>query len=74
MWLKKENTNPTLTRQDIEAIADHDEYPPWLNVEQRPTEWADYLRHRTNAVNRLRARSLSNNPPSSAVGTWEPLP
>lgn len=66
---KLENEHSKLSIGDIEADADMDEFPPWLNVEHEK-EWRDYLRHRTNAVMSLRTHPISMEDPDPAAGKW----
>ena len=67
-----DNFHSGLNRQQIEADAVHDEFPPWLNVEEHPADWALYLRHRTSARFRLRAAGVVLTP-HAPTGGWEPL-
>jgi hypothetical protein len=53
---------PQVTRQQIEADAEHDEFPPWLDVEDNPSNWEIYLRLRTSAVFRLRRKGIVTTP------------
>jgi hypothetical protein len=66
------NFYSTLTRQQIENDADHNEFPPWLNVEEHPDEWALYLRLRTSAVFTLRGSGVMASPHPQTDG-WLPL-
>lgn len=67
-----DNFHSPLTRQQIEADAVHDEFPPWLNVEENPGDWALYLRHRTSARFRPRTAGVVATPHPPTDG-WETL-
>jgi len=58
------STFSRLTIEEIENDADHDEFPPWANVERDRREWEVYLRLRTTAVFRLRRVPIIKRPNS----------
>jgi hypothetical protein len=74
LGLRLDNQHSVLAVQEIEADADYDEFPPWLNVGHEAREWHDYLKTRTNAVLKLRNDPISKSPPNPASGTWRKLP
>ena len=64
-----DNFHSPLTLQELEDDAEYDEFPPWLNVEENPADWALYLELRT--VFRLRTKGVVATPHPPGSG-WEP--
>src|ERR1035437_9887422 len=65
-----DNYHSTLTRQQVEDDAVHDEFPPWCSVEDKPDDWTTYLRLRTTAY-LGRGADVPTQPPNPQSGTWE---
>jgi hypothetical protein len=66
------NSTSPLSVAQIEADADHDEFPPWWNADRDPMSWGTYLRLRTTAVCHLRGAPPTASP-NPASGTWQPI-
>lgn len=66
-----ENQDSQLTVAQIEADANHDEFPPWHNA-KNTADSSVYLSLRTMAALRLGA-APSTAAPNPVAGTWRPL-
>lgn len=64
-----QNSSPLMVSQ-IEADANHDEFPPWHDA-RNTDDWRTYLALRTTAV--FAIRSASTAPPNAQSGNWHPL-
>ena len=67
-----ENGDSRLNVAQIEADANHDEYPPWHNADNA-ADWSVYLTLRTTAVFQLRRVPVAQAPPNAASGNWRGL-
>ena len=68
-YRRLENNDSQLDIAQIEADANHDEFPPWHNV-VNTADWALYLSLRTTAVFGLGAAGVNTTGPNPASGFW----
>lgn len=64
-----DNHHSEITVAEIEADADHDEFPPWVNVQADAEKWKTYLLLRTSAISRAHNLPTAKELPES----WKPI-